>query len=171
MTTKRKFLDNWNCLSKREISEAVGYLLEHYKKYKIKINDCGTKVQIGNHVNIFASHINREYVYTINNVCFSATKSGTGTQVEKLFYACKDEAYEQARIREQKYEKIKTSCISCVFGVILVAVAEYVVIDMKNREKEIDKQVKQYEQTLPEYLEQKQAVANYRDSLINAKTK
>ena len=45
--------------------------------------------------------------------------------------------------------------------------------DMKRRARvdRIEKQVEEYAKTLPGYLEQKQNIARYRDSLMNVKAK
>lgn len=41
----------------------------------------------------------------------------------------------------------------------------------EKRQNRIDDQVKEYEKTLPGYLEQKQQVEHFRDSLIHAKNR
>lgn len=42
-------------------------------------------------------------------------------------------------------------------------------IHSQRKEKRVNQQVEEYEKTLPGYLEQKQMVEHYRDSLMNAK--
>ena len=59
--------------------------------------------------------------------------------------------------------------ISLSFAGILIAAMSRYDHRVKKQEKSINKQVESYEKTLPGYLEQKQKVEHYRDSLMHAK--
>jgi hypothetical protein len=89
------------------------------------------------------------------------------------FDKCKQEIKEQ----KQKQEKIKKFVgITAFFMPLCVGLGAIVglligQVENSKREKRIDKQVKQYERTLPYYNEYKQTqekIANYRDSLTRA---
>lgn len=56
---------------------------------------------------------------------------------------------------------------SAILGITVMAIL--VGQSKENRQEQINKQVETYEKTLPGYLEQKQMVEHYRDSLIHAK--
>ena len=55
------------------------------------------------------------------------------------------------------------------WGLFIIAIGIIDYVDFKKTQR-VNKQVKAYEKTLPaEYLEYKQAVEHYRDSLMHAK--
>ncbi|MBO4700456.1 MAG: hypothetical protein J5620_01765 [Alphaproteobacteria bacterium] len=68
----------------------------------------------------------------------------------------------------------KKNDIALVIGVFLATaciVSPVIFYEMHKKAQRANKQVEAYEKTLPGYLEQKQAVEHYRDSLMHGKVR
>lgn len=62
----------------------------------------------------------------------------------------------------------KAGVMFMLWGSIIIAIGIISYVEHKKTQR-VNKQVEAYEKTLPGYLEQKQMVEHYRDSLMNVK--
>lgn len=172
----------WVHLSEQEQLENLRYLLEHYKEYEIKLESdnciCIGRVKIRRFD--FKSVMDDKSMvrsYIVNQAVF--VEKEYVNLLDKLFDACIAEATQQ---KDKQYSKIKNKKIAewVAFGCCLVVgfgTATWTVIDKQKeaeKTKKLNKQVEQYEKSLPnydEYAKTKKQIANYRDSLQNIKTK
>lgn len=147
---------------------------------------------------IYSVYIGRKKYFQIQRCYNSGTKYnidinyqtykfyGSRPDLEELYRLCNSKyadkskerlqnALDFLRTKEQKTDKKhltsgqRTGIVFMLWGLSLIAVA---VIDYINNKKtqRVNKQVEAYEKTLPaDYLEYKQAVEHYRDSLMHAK--
>lgn len=76
-------------------------------------------------------------------------------------------------MQKQKLTDAEKGFLAIALAVVIMTIAlTTTTINNQQKNKEIKDQVEKYEKTLPEsYLEQKEKVAHYRDSLINAKSR
>lgn len=175
MAKLRKFPDSWVHISEKEQQEYIEYLLQHYMDYKVKFLD-NDHVRVGKDVNIhqfnFRSLIDNKMVsaYVINHVILYDNEPNA-VMLKKLFESCKD-------IAKQNDEFIKNlkffAYAFCVSIPVMLCIGIALNINADKKEKKIEEQVKQYEQSLPnynEYLQTKQQIEHYRDSLIHTRTK
>ena len=184
MSEKREIPNCWKDLSDQEVADNLQYLLTHYREYDIKFYSA-EYLKIGNVSIDFVTFDKEEgRVYSVNSRKISQNyKNGfVGRLVVGLIHVCNQEflkrhdslveQYADAKKQIEKMRERETWMIAISATVIMVLISMGV-YNMRKQyaNKHIEKQVKQYEQTLPGYMEQKQAVANYRDSLRNAKTK
>ena len=174
---EHQFPENWKKISNEESVKQLEYLLKYYKEYNIsqisedyiKIGDISIwKSSFGHPCNFYYA-VNMQKVYDSRDKQFSL--------LEKLLYACKQEVIIQQQEKEKKRKKDNIRFYVLILTIILFLSVvpakllkdiELQIQEKSKKEKIINDQVKQYEQTLPGYLEQKQAVANYRDSLTRA---
>lgn len=179
MTEKRSFSDNWSGLSDEQVLEAVQYLSAQYKDYEIKRIDKNT-ISIANVLLTKAKFQNKDVFVVNEKIC---TNGNIYNLLYSLFCDCEQEIETREILQKLKKKKARKASrrywwnsnrvpFICFGSSVLVAfiMAGIVVYEVK-REEEIDKKVEQYEKTLPNYQEYKEKVANYRDSLQNAKTK
>jgi len=177
MSEKREIPNCWSVMSEKEVADNLRYLLEHYREYDIRISENGT-IYIGNVLSIIVSKqtiVDTFYVVNLRAVCGAGE---TINLLDKLIDACQveflkrhnklTEQYADAKKQIEKMKERETwlIAISATLIMVLISMGVYSV-----RKQHAQQQVKQREQTLPGYLEQRQAVANYRDSLRNTKTK
>ncbi|MGX8717395.1 MAG: hypothetical protein ACSW8C_05425, partial [bacterium] len=95
--------------------------------------------------------------------------------LEELYRLCATKYNEQALKKEEKTGRKpltsgqRTGIAFMLWGLSIIAVSVIGYINNKKTQR-VNKQVEEYEKTLPaEYLEYKQAVEHYRDSLMHAK--
>ena len=170
---KHVFPENWQNISDDEVIEHLQYLVEHYKEYKISVYREYVKIGDVLFHNFYSCEPkNLVKYYDINfQKTYTDPNSKAFILCKELEEICTDEFQKREIMRGVKKRKI------VLYTFFVVLVSGFVALDafaykrkkeIDNRKKEIDNRVKQYEQTLPGYLEQKQAVANYRDSLTRA---
>jgi hypothetical protein len=168
MTKKEKhiFPENWQNISDDEVIEHLQYLVEHYSEYKISVYREYVKIGDVLFHNFYSCEPkNLVKYYDINfQRLYTDPNSKAFILCKELEEICTDEFQKRKIMRYAKKRKIAlyTFCVVLISGFVALYAFTY------KRKKEIDNMVKQYEQSLPGYLEQKQAVANYRDSLQRA---
>lgn len=171
MSEKREIPNCWSVMSEKEVADNLRYLLEHYREYDIKFTADG-RIYIGNVLSIIPSKqtiIDPFYIVNLRVICSS---NKAMKPLNKLVDVCRAEFLtrhnkltEQYADAKKQIEKMKERetwliAISATLIMVLISMGVYSV-----RKQHAQQQVKQREQTLPGYLEQRQAVANYRDSL------
>ena len=186
MYEKRTLPDFWNEIDETKQLEYVKYLFEHYKEYEIRLETNGM-LYIDN-VSICpsgATGINSTPTVYFVNCAIIPGSSKVGILLKQLSDICIDEfvaRQQQAKIdfeieKRNRKEKIKEKIkIIISVGIVVVWISGMIFSVSRYRkgsikEQEINKKVQKYEQTLPGYLEQKQLVEQYRDSLWNVKKK
>lgn len=88
-------------------------------------------------------------------------------KTEKLVESCMHELARRKRERDIKFSyAIIVICIAGLAGLIGGAISNYYAGERKKAK--VEEKVHAFEKTLPGYLEQKQRVEHFRDSLINA---
>jgi hypothetical protein len=184
MSEKREIPNCWRDLSDQEVADNLQYLAEHCREYDIKFYSA-EHLKIGN-VSIEFMIFDRDEgrVYSVNSRKISQNyKNGVIcsklvwliSNCEQEFLKRHNKLVEQYADVKEQIEKMKKRetwliAISVTLMMVLVSMGIYGA-RKQNANKNIEKHVNQHEKTLPEYLEQKQVVANYRDSLQNAKMK
>ncbi len=95
--------------------------------------------------------------------------------LEELYRLCATKYNEQKFKREEKTGRKpltygqRTGILFMSWGLFIIAIGIIDYVDFKKTQR-VEEKVKAYEKTLPaEYLEYKQAVEHYRDSLMHAK--
>ncbi len=95
--------------------------------------------------------------------------------LEELYRLCVAKYNEQALKKEEKTGRKpltsgqRTGILFMSWGLFIIAIGIIDYVDFKKTQR-VEEKVKAYEKTLPaEYLEYKQAVEHYRDSLMHAK--
>ncbi len=176
------FPEDWFHLSEKQTIEELQYLWDHYKEYEIlKVNDDTVEIagisffkfNVGDdNAPLSCYYVNRQKLYSI------ATEE-VFKLCEKLFDAGQQEAVkreEETKIKLQKRMRLKTA----VFTGIMTTSVLFLILCFKNiykearRNEEINKQVKKYEQSLPnydEYKATKDKIAQYGDSLKRSNIK
>ena len=181
MPAEHEFPEDWSRISKEETVKHLKYLLTYYKEYDVSgIADCYVEIAGISFFKYCLGTRNTEQslptfncFYINNQKMYSEISEDIYPLCEKLFYICQREIARrrQERIAKTNAEMRKKAYIFTIITTTALIVLFNYVYKESCKNEEIEKQVKQYEQTLPGYLEQKQAVVNYRDSLKNIKTK
>jgi len=179
MTEKEKhvFPENWKKISNEESVKQLESLLKHYKEYNIRqISE--DYIKIGD-ISIWKSSFGHPYnfYYAVNMQKVYDSRDKQFSLLEKLLDACKQEVIIRQQEKEKKRKKDNIRFYVLILTIILFLSAvsakllkdiELQIQEKSKKEKIINDQVKQYEQSLPNYDEYKQTqekIANYRDSL------
>ena len=187
---KRDLPLSWRGLSDKEILENIEYLLKHYKEYRITVLPNGDILVGTTFIGPLKTKALGAPAYYIN--CAIITGKELGDCIKKLIDVCKKEfamrkeATERTeqRIENQKPTKIAQhknkpkmdwfhATVYSAYGIFIAGTIIHLVVE-NHKAKKVNKQVEQYEQSLPnydEYEQTKSQIINYRDSLKKSKTK
>lgn len=187
MTEKRSFPDNWSDLSDEQVLSNIQYLQHFCQDYEIKRIDKNS-ISIEN-VLLTKAKFGKKDTFCVNSKFYQCDIYPYGKMYDylnDLFDTCEQEMETRDMLKKLEKKKDKkrnrrlwwnnngTQIIFCALTVIVWSCVGFVCIKKDKKQQEIDKKVEQYEKTLPnykEYQEYQQQIANYRDSLTNAKTK
>lgn len=175
------FPENWSKLSSKEAVDNINYFLNHNKAAVKRLQDDGSIVMtydtidnirfgkdekgyffIGDAFNWYDTYY-RAYpdyaAYYPLKQLFDKCKEEVETK-EYLFEQLKQKAkIEKRQKRKLLWGRYKIPVMLVVLSIMFIGIRQY------QKQKEIDKKVKQYEKTLAGYQEYQQQIANYRDSL------
>ena len=185
--TQHQFPENWKNISQEEAIEHIKYLLEHYTEYDMR--KFGKEGIIINEIIFYPSNVNLRHGVTFKYMHVNMQKVYSGTDdiyplVQQLIDVCKVEINKRETekainaAKKAKKQKVKNIVLGSISGALLVAIfaaTGYMLNDIlktidkeRARQNKIEKAVRSYEKTLPNYQEYKQTqqkIANYRDSL------
>ncbi len=183
-TSKQEIPKDWLKITDEEAIKRLNYLLIHYKEYNIE--------KQGDSIIIDGMSISLRVIPTLGTyfaigypVGVYWPSSPAYQLIEWLYNLCKTEAEkreQQAKIKAEKADRKGTiiNIVGCCFTVIVLVAGTYAIVKLVNMGKQerakqikIENEIKNYEKTLPyynEYLQTKQQIQNYRDSLKNENT-
>ena len=178
MSVKRAFPDDWSKLSEEHIYDNIAYLLRNYKKYKIKFINKDALL-LDDNIHIYRANVQIDgkvhSLYTINNRTYSKDDTDTpnGFLLSQIFKECE---FEAKPFKEKVAFWWKDAKFILLYGsVVTMAALSFIWLASSIHEKrDIEKQVKKYEKTLPyykEYQETQKQIQQYRDSLTNVRKK
>ena len=158
----KKFPDDWSNLPDDDVRDNITYLSRHYRLRRItrpeKEKVCFRNVVIEQKDLKTSCGLCTHYI--INGKAYSC-ESNIGNDLAWLMSAYKDAA---RPFKDKAKEVWQNNWALIVTLVVLGGLATCVGV-YDSKKKAIDKKVSEYEKTLPGYLEQKQQVEEYRDSL------
>lgn len=181
MSEKLNLPLSWRKLSDKEKLENINYLLKHYKEYRITVQSNGNVLVGSTFISPFKTKFLRVPVYYINCAIVQGT-GDLGDSIKKLIDVCKKEFLMREKVQKQQTtETTQTGnsplrerdavhillCGICAFvfgGLLRIGVNDY-------KLKKFDKPVEQHEQSLSNYNKAQTQMANYCDSLQNARVK
>lgn len=185
--TQHEFPENWKNISSEEVIKHIKYLLEHYQEYDMcKFGDNGIVI---NEIYFYPVVISLKHGVTFKYVDINMQKLYGSTEdiypmIQQLIDVCNveinkrktEEAINAAK--KAKKQKVKNIVLGSISGALLVAIfaaTGYMIDDIfktidkeRARQNKIEKAVRSYEKTLPnynEYLQTQKQIQNYRDSL------
>lgn len=172
MSVKRAFPDDWSKLSEEHIYDNIAYLLRNYKKYKIKFINKNALL-LDDNIRIYRADVEMGGVlynlYTINKKTYDRNDAdaSNGFLLSQLFKECE---FEAKPFKERAAFWWKDAKFILLYGsVVTMAALSFIWLASSIHEKrDIEKQVKKYEKTLPyykEYQETQKQIQQYRDSL------
>ena len=180
---EHQFPENWKNISSEEAIKHIKYLLEHYQEYDMrKFGDNGIVI---NEIYFYPLTISSTHGFTLKYMDINMQKVNGGTEdiypmIQQLIDVCNVEINkrETEKAKKAKKQKVTNIVLGSISGALLVAIFSatgYMIDDIfktidkaRARQNKIEKEVKKYEKTLPNYQEYKQTqqkIANYRDSL------
>ena len=188
---KRGLPLSWRKFNDKEILENIEYLLKNYKEYRITVLPNGDILVGTTFIGPLKIKALGAPAYYINCAIVQG-KGELGDCIKKLIDVCKKEfdmrkeamTRTEQRIENQELTKIAPQknkpkmdwsdvVVYSAYGVFFAGIIIHLVIE-NHKAKKVNKQVEQYEQSLPnydEYEQTKSQIINYRDSLKKSKTK
>jgi hypothetical protein len=183
------FPEDWSKLSSTAVIRNIDYLLNHTKESVKCLQDDGSIVMTYDTIDNVRFGKNKKGCFFIGEAFnwpetyyYAHPDDAVYEPLKQLFYKYKQEIETRKDLWKQMEQKInaekqrkralwRDNHNVRIMSVVILAVLLFIGARQCQRQKEVNKAVKQYEKTLPYYNEYKQTqsqIANYRDSLWHA---